>query len=83
METWLPADREVTVLGRPRRDAEGTLLTTTVGICGISPWTLDRLRTDVRATVADARVPLRFLIAGGAPLLAVGLLLRLPHWLVG
>jgi hypothetical protein len=83
MESWLPADREVTVLGRPRQGAAGTLLTATVGICGISYQTVDQLRANVNSAIAAGRSSLQFLLAGGAALLAVGLLLRLPHWLVG
>ncbi|MEH1123204.1 hypothetical protein [Micromonospora sp. CPCC 206061] len=51
--------------------------------CGVSERTVDQLRAAARAAAADTRSLPRVLIYAGAALLAVSLLLRLPHWLAG
>jgi hypothetical protein len=82
-EYRLPADRAITVLGRPRWTGRETMLTKSVGVCGVSDRTVDQLRAAARAAAADTRLLPRVLVYAGAALLSVSLLLRLPHWLAG
>jgi hypothetical protein len=82
-EYRLPADRAITVLGRPRSTGRGMALTRTNSACGVSERTVDHLRAAAHATAADTRSLPRLLLCAGAALLALGLLLRLPYWLVG
>lgn len=80
-EYRLPADRTITVLGRPQWTDGGAALTRTIGVCGVSDRTVDQLRVAARAAAADTRSLPRVLLYSGAALLAVSLLLRIPHWL--
>lgn len=82
-EYRLPADRTITVLGRPQWTADGAVLRRVMGACGVSERTVDQLRTAACAVAAETRSLPRVLVYAGAALLTLSLLLRLPYWLAG
>lgn len=82
-EYRIPTDRPITVLGRPRRDGSGVVVTAGWGICGVAGHSLDKLRAGARYHAKDSREAGRYFAIGGAALVAAGLLLRVLGWLAG
>jgi hypothetical protein len=76
-EFSLAPGREITVLGRPRREGQVTVLARTVGVCGVSEQPVPALLDGARAAVKNiGRLPLVLLCVGLA-LLVAGSALRL------
>ncbi|GIF00671.1 hypothetical protein [Paractinoplanes rishiriensis] len=78
-EYRLPVDQPITVLGRPRHTGHGLMLTTGGVACGVSERPVEELRAAARAEAATTRLLPRVLLAAGAVVLVVSLLLRLAH----